>query len=390
MKQNWFFSLMMFFLLVGSSISLASNEAWLEKSIEVQVDEKNPNTAQRLLLEQATERVSLDIIKETIGPAKYARNQILIQNKVLKSSARFVPLAKPGDLMPLEKGYKMTVLLKINPEELQQVLLENGLFYESDIAPMILPAITVRDQIDGSSYSWWQEAQSPLSKVSRDLEVKLRGAFWKSGFYVMRPQGYRFQELLGSEAFDKRQSAMDWNAQIYVDGLVQVERNPQHAEIQQVTFHLTAMQTKNNRSIAEVTRRFDVRQGQAATVKIHEVLDSVCQDLATQVLETWQKGALGSNSLWMTFEGKIPLRNRELLKQELHSHAREIKSVRERKISAGSMTLDVESSFSPRELGAKIPKVKVADLEFVFKSSDDKSVFYELVDSAKGSKANGK
>ena len=167
----------------------------LERTIEVSVQESNPNTASRILLEQATQRVSEDLIRETIGPAKYQRNQALVQTKVLKQSARFVPLAKPGDLIPDDKGFKMSVLLKVNPDELQQVLLENGLFYDSDVAPLILPAVQFRDNIKGQNYSWWEGSQNGLSKWSRDFEVKLRSSFWKNGFYVLRPQGYRFQEI---------------------------------------------------------------------------------------------------------------------------------------------------------------------------------------------------
>ena len=62
MQHKIFLSLIICWDLGISSLALAANDAWLEKSIEVQVEEKNPNTAQRMLLEQATERVSLDII----------------------------------------------------------------------------------------------------------------------------------------------------------------------------------------------------------------------------------------------------------------------------------------------------------------------------------------
>ena len=349
-----------------------------ERSIEVQVEEKNSNIASRLLLEQATEKISEQVIRETIGVAKFNRNLSLIQNKVLKMSSRFVPLAKPGELIQTETGFKMNVVLRVSPEELQQVLLENGLFYDSDVAPLSIPFVSFEDKVEGQTYSWWNESPSPLSKWSRDFEVKLRKAFWKNGFYLMRPQGYRFAEMLNASDFDKRKAASDWNAQIYVVGLISVKSNYGHIDQNILVFHLMALQVSNNRSIAEVTRQFEVKSGAATASKFHEVLDSVSQDLANQILETWQKGSLGANSLLMTFLGPIPLKQRELLRQELQARAQLIKSAHERKLSHNSITLEVESGLTPKELGARLAKIQVGNSEFVFKSSDEKSMLYEI------------
>jgi hypothetical protein len=349
-----------------------------ERSIEVQVDEKNSNIASRLLLEQATEKISEQVIRETIGVAKFNRNLSVIQNKVLKLSSRFVPLAKPGELIQTENGFKMSVVLRVSPEELQQVLLENGLFYDSDVAPIIIPFVSFEDKVEGQSYSWWNESQSPLSKWSRDFEIKLRRAFWKNGFYLMRPQGYRFSEMLSASDFEKRKTAGDLNAQIYVEGLISVKSNYGHNDQNLIVFHLMALQTSNNRSIAEVTRQFEAHSGATTAAKFHEVLDSVSQDLANQILETWQKGSLGANSLLMTFLGPITLKQRELLRQDLQARAQLIKSAHERKIGHNSLTWEIESGLTPKELGARLAKIQVGNSEFVFKSSDEKSMVYEV------------
>ena len=111
--------------------------------------------------------------------------------------------------------------------------------------------------------------------------------------------------------------------------------------------------------------------------KYNEVLESVCADLANQVYETWQKGSLGANSIWLTFEGNIPIQAREALKKELKSHAREIKSVRERRISSRQLTLDVDSGLTTKELMDRIPRLKISEMEFVAATFDDKVIRYQ-------------
>ena len=118
--KKWILFLLFFPLLAG-----AQRAALVERIQEVQSRQKNPVLARQEMVNQATDRVSETLIKEIIGEAKFNRNKVLIQSKIIRNAARYIPFSKPSELQPLEpEGFKMTVTLRANVDELQALLLE--------------------------------------------------------------------------------------------------------------------------------------------------------------------------------------------------------------------------------------------------------------------------
>jgi hypothetical protein len=380
------------------SPSKAASKNFIERTFESQSKDKNPVSARQEMINYATEKVSEELIKEIIGDSKYSRNKTLITQKILKNSARFIPFSRPGDLQPLTpEGFKMSVTLRINVDDLQSMLLANGLFYESDSTPVVLPAIRFNDRIHGKNYGWWKisatsttdlAAQSFLIKESRSLEQELKDSFLKHNFYLLKPQNFRFGEMLPSALTSENLRTEDWQflaqkmgAPILLEGEVTFSKSLERSEAVQISLRMTASQVMNSRVIAEVTRQFETDSGAFEVVvarKLKEMNESVSQDLSAQVLEAWQKGALGASLFRLTIQGRIPLLQQEAFKEALKTKVREVKSVRERLISADSLVFEVDSAIGAKELAQKAPRIEMPGLNLVIESSNESEAVYRV------------
>jgi len=386
----------LFFLLLSNPALAVEKIKWIEKTIEVETDEINPTLAKKDLIEKATVKASEDMIKDIIGEAKFSRNRTLIESNVIKRSARYVPFTRPGDLVALpNKGFRLSVNLRISQDDLQSLLLENGLFYESDSTPILLPVVTITDKIGGRSYGWWQEMDPKkidLAKISRSIESGLKNSFWKNNFYVLRPQSMHYQDLLPSDSnhsfFSFSSSNLDWsaiagqwNAQILLLGGMDINKSTQRSDAYLIGLHFSATQVLNGRSIAEVTRQYETDGGRMDLVveqKLREVLDSVCSDLASQVLEAWQKGTIGSSVFRMTVNGRVPLPMQNVVKDAIRQQVREVKNVSERLIAANQLVLEVDTQLTPKEFQNKAPKITMPGYVLTAEDANDKEVTYKF------------
>lgn len=394
MNKGLFLLSLLFSLCVWSA-----EKNWVERTFEAQSKDKNPVSARSEMINQATEKVSEELIKEIIGDAKYTRNKSLIQAKILKNSARYIPFSKPGELTagPNEDGYKMNVLLRVSVDDLQSLLLENGLFYESDTTPIVLPTIRLMDRVNSKTLAWWaaedNSGKTFLLKEGRSLEDALKTAFMKHNFYLLRPQTMRFTEFLPMNARAESLRREEWQAlaqkmgaQIQVDGELVFSKSQERSEAVTINLKMTAIQVMNARVIAEVSRQFETETGAFEAVvdrKLKEALESTSADLASQVFEAWQRGSLGASLYKLTVNGRLPLLRQEALKEALKNKVREVKNVRERLISTDGLVFEVDSAVGPKDLANKAPEIELgAGLKIVLESVTDQEVRYKVAKSA--------
>ncbi len=388
-----------FLAVVCFSFSALAEKNLVERVYEAQSRDKNPVTAKTEMINQATERVSEDLIKEIIGESKYSRNKSLIQTKILKNSARYVPFSKPGELVPLtpEDGYKMSVALRVSIDDLQSLLLENGLFYESDTTPVVLPTIRLLDRVNSKTFAWWADTESGsgkafLFKEGRSLEDALKSAFMKHNFYVLKPQVMHFTEFLPPAARAESLRKEEWQtlaqkmgAQIQIDGDLTFSKSQERSEAVTIVLKMTALQVMNSRVIAEVSRQFETEAGAFEAVvdrKLKEALESTSQDLAAQVFEAWQRGSLGASLYRLSVRGRLPLLRQEALKEALKDKVREVKNVRERLISSDGVVYEVDSALGPKDLAAKAAEIELgAGLKIVLESVTDQEAIYRVAKS---------
>jgi hypothetical protein len=383
-------------LLCVSSV-FAQKQNFVERVYEGSSSEKNSVQARKEIMDEATEKISETLIKEIVGEAKYLRNKALVTRKILKNSARYIPFSRPGDLIPVGEGFKMAVSMKISMDDLQSMLLENGLFYKSDGTPTVIPMVRWSDRVRMQSWSWWKEpeefAKAFLIKQNKSLETSLRAAFLKVQFYSMRPASLKYSQILLPAFLSDHWSADDLQSvsqklgvQILVDGEITFVKSQERSEAVVIHIKMSATQVQNGRSIAEVSRQMETEPGPfESTVdkKLRDGLDQASVDLATQVFEAWSHGTIGSSLYKLMLRGRLPIVRQEAFKEIFRSKVREIKNIRERLVSPDSIIFEVDSLAGPSEIAKKIPSFEIGEpgsrWKIVLDSSSESELVYKIV-----------
>lgn len=394
MKRNIKFAVVCLSLLTISSSAFAQKLNLIERVYEAQSKETNAMAAKAQMMTEATEKVSEDLAKEIIGEAKFNRNRAMIAEKIIKNSSRYIPYTKPAELIPIQpEGFKMSLTLKISVDDFQKMLLENGLFYESDGTPIVLPFIRFTDKANFKSFSWWSEPEGLqkvfLQKEDRNFEEVLKSAFGRNNFYSLKPMETKYYSFLPESLHQENMHTedMQWigqklGAQIVLAGDVTIAKSQERSEAFTIQMQISAIQVVNGRVIAEVARQFETDLGGFDVVvgkKLKEVNEQVAQDLSSQVLEAWQRGAIGASLYKLTVRGRLPLMQQEVLKTAVKNKVREVKNIRERLIGSDAITFEVDSALGPKEFGTKVPTLDLDGLKLVLDSSSATEVTYRIV-----------
>lgn len=369
----------------------AQTSSLVDRIVEVQTKEKNPGIARQILMNEASEKVSEELIKEIIGEPKFIKNKSLISSKILKKSASYLPFIKAGELKPLEQeGFSMNLTVKANLDQLQSLLLENGLFYDSDSSLALLPVIEWQDQVQSQSFSWWHGSKDEkvfLSKSAQAFENSLEAAFLKTGFYLLKAQSFQYNEMLVSSekvenpTFDiLTKWASLFKARVVVRGQV-ILGSGSRRDSYLITFKLSAIQVANNRVLSEIVRKYETDAGPLEFVmdrKLTEVLPAISSDLSGQIFDAWKQGTINSQLYKLKILGRMTIPQQEKIKESIKLQVREIKSIKERLISEDVTVYEIESSISPVDIAKKLKEISGNNLSIVLQNADEQEVIYKV------------
>lgn len=357
----------------------------LDRSYSGSSKEENPQAARKEITEKGAQIISEEVIQELIGEARYAKNKSTIQKKIISNSARYIPYVKPSVLNKENDEYKMSISMKVSLRDLRQLLQEMALLNENEAIPVVLPLISWVDRVEGRSYRWWQplDKSTPpfLMKQSRVLEDSLRSAFQENDFYILKPveaglaagipRQFQNDRIVGEDA---QFYAQYFNAPILLDGQVTLlnERGNRY----RIEMRMTALQVSNGRAIADVARRFETDSGSFEGVvdrKLREVLEGAANDLAVQIREVWQRGSMGTSMVRVTIQGRHTLPIIESLKDKFRSIT-QIKNVRERIVTAESVTFEVDTSVSASDLLPHLQKIEIGGKKLAKSSAENEEL----------------
>ena len=354
-------------LTLSFSQGFAQQADLLERSFSGVSKETNPQTAKADIQTQAAQSISEEVIRELIGDERFAKSKTLIQNKIIKNSARYIPFQKPSAITPEGEGFKMSVVMKLSLRDLKQMLQDNSLLNENDTLPVVLPVISWVDRVQGRSYRWWQPVdktqQAFLFKEGRVLEEALRASFQKNNFYVIKPLEAGLGAQVPSNFQAEKISSEDahffanyFNAPVMIDGQVLFTKADK-GNGYRIEVRMTAIQVSNSRPIADVSRRFDTDPGSFESVvdkKLREVMDGTASDLASQVFEAWQRGWVGTSVIRVTITGPHSLPSMENFKEKVRAQITQVKNIRERSVGSDSISYEVDTAITPTELATKL------------------------------------
>jgi hypothetical protein len=340
----------------------------LEVVRHVKVQAEDAGSAKQLLMDKAIEDLSVESIEGLIGQEKTQRSKDLIKNKVIKQSGRYVLSVRAENLTRKGDNFEMDVQAKLSLKGLRSLLLEQGLLYQMEGPPKVLPVVQVMDRISGRRYSWWQEAgakeDSFLLGQADVFHKALQAELQNIGFYTMAPISGRLAQSLPDVYRGQNLQKADtlflgdyFKSSIVVRGQVLFRAKVNSENLFVVDVRLEALHSGNGRLMAEVVRSYETESGSFRPViakKFLEVAPKLAADLSAQLTEAWKRGTFGASVIQLAVVGKVSPRELEDFKKTVVLQVRDIKALRERLIEARKTTFEVDSSALPQQLAQAI------------------------------------
>ncbi len=377
----------------GSERSAILPVGVVEKIVEGTTNVEGATQARRKIIDEATFKASEQIIQTILGEARYKKNKNVIVDKIFRQASRYIPVIKTGDLMKTAEGQRLTVTLQINTKVLETLLQEQGLLYDNESAPMMIPFVGIEDQVRGENYRWWK-AQNPvhLQAMADYLENQLQKSLFGLGFYVQRPGASEMrhlvpsvyqQELLTPEQIQSL--ATRWSIPLAMQGDF-ILRKDNGGEIV-MDLRLSVLQVSTGRVLAQLYRQNKLAPKEnLETLNLKKSLAFVVQaykDLGQQMLEAWQRGVLTSTLVRLEIQGALPLNKYELFKEALKNSNRSIRQVRERVITSQGVLFELEINGAVGDLTNSLNHVMAGDRNFRLKGLNPDNTLIMIPESTR-------
>lgn len=360
-----FFFLFVFLLYVFVSKEMRA-ESLIDEVYEGMSQKVNSVEARQEILKKAANEVSLKYVRQIIGEDKAFRYQSTIRSKILSQSDKYILLVKGRNLRKKEDGFQMTVGMKLSAKNLREALLSEGLLYQLDGPPKVIPMISFVDKVKGIQLSGWEEAlenSSHLFAYLNLLEEEFKKQLSDRGFYFMSPLKYQLRSSLPQvlllnymKTGKGRDVVMFFGAAVVIQGSVTVEGADGHAGKKaggQVRVNLQGIHASNGRVIGEVTRVYDVAPGsfyQMVNQTLSKLYEEVAIDLSTQLHGAWKEGTFGTTLVSLVLNGSLDYYQLNQFKSLLVQQLRPVKQIRERLFEPLKVTFELDSDVSSREL----------------------------------------
>lgn len=338
--------------------------------------------ARRKIIEEATLKISEEMVQSMIGEARFKKNKPVIADKIFKRASRYIPVIKTGDLIKVSDGQKLTVTLQVNSKILETMLQEQGLLYDNETAPMIMPFLVIDDQVNRDGFRWWRTGNSLRMQSLNDyLEKQMQSAFFSSGFFIQRPEASQLQmmvpaflqqEFLSPEQIQNLSKR--WNVPITLMGDLLMRPDANSDEDIVIELRLMVTQVSSGRVLAQLSRQSKIPKSETlGAMNLKKNFSFVVQafkDLTQQMKDAWQKGFLSSTLVRLEVQGPLTLGKYDLFKSALKTSNRSIRQVKERLITSKSVYFELAINGSVNDLVSGFKPVSTGDRTYKFKGVD--------------------
>jgi hypothetical protein len=372
----------------------AQKLTYIEKTYEGTSQLVNPIQAKKEILEKANAKIASDMILDMIGSDKYQKNLSQVK-KIIIQSSKYIPFSKTSDLTKEGDLSKMVITLSVSLEDLRFLLKESGLLKETELSPTILPIYIVKDDLQTKTSAWWMDGVE--DSQTQFLNGLLRSVFKKSSFNLVNltKSGVVLPETLKKATLGEAEYlslSQMYKAPFVLVGEVKIEKvvdaDPMVGTktVAQLNWKILEVNTfKNNlpsRMIGEVSRKIDLDTQdylKSFHKKIQEQGEAFAQDLIAQLTEMWSRGTLGANVVQIRLMRHLPIENLEKIKNSLIAITRDIKTVKERRITSNYVVFEVETSASAESLGSKLQRVDLSGYKFVLQNVQNNELFFRFI-----------
>ena len=356
---------------LGSILLLAplsfGQEVLLDKNYVGYSKAKSSYAAKTEILQRSVKAISKEIIIEMIGEHKYQQNKALIEGKIIKSYAKYIPLLHQKAPIKKEKIYYSNIKLSISVDTLKAMLLKEGLLYESGQSPILLPMITFHIE-DKPPFQWWSrllssiDTDSKIEKYVHSFHTFLQKSFFKKGFYIPRPHLFCFVcNIPSSKNFFPSQEIKQFARLFHSDLILRGEFYSKNEN--KKSFYLLnwqAIQAKDHKVLIRLTERRDFSQANLSKkwAEFPSFIRGASDRMANRVLLLWQQGRLGIQALELKLTYPVSIKDSARIKS-LISQIRGVKSLNEYKVDHQSMSYFIYTTESAKSIAYKLSSLGV-------------------------------
>jgi hypothetical protein len=274
----------------------------------------------------------------------------------LSQTGKFVQFFKASE--PVVKGTETitSVNMKISVSSLRDLLAQEGLLYQNEGPPTVLPLIKIIEKKDsGRQYTWWTEEVGPNTQFLRDEEKEIvhlmDSVFRPKNFYVMDPLTSHYVQWVPTFYRNENptQEQLQWlgdffRSQIVVSGEAILEKGsvPENVKL---NARVIAYHSSNGRIVGEVSRTFEVTSrdwDQGVALVLKKGFIEVGRDLSGQIQDESTKGTLGATVMLVTLHGNFNYQDLENFKKQIMIKVGDVKALRERRQERGVTSFEVD------------------------------------------------
>jgi hypothetical protein len=226
-----------------------------------------------------------------------------------------------------------------------------------------------------------------LAQLSRAFYDKFQTEFSRQGFHMVKPQEtqnsplpepYRVDRLSNSDLI----FVSDYfSAPMVMKGDIRFRESKEVSGIALIAIKLQVLQPVSGRTVAEVSRQVDTEPGPFENVvraKLIAELPELAKDLATQVLEAWQRGTLNTNLIRLSVRGRLTPKQLNEFKSGLVQNVHEVKSVKERAFEKDQVLFEVDYTGEPGPLADRLRAMKLSPFETRVAEATESGVALEV------------
>ena len=332
-------------------------------------------------------------IIDIIGEKRYAKNKTVIENKIIRQSAKFIPFVNPGPVAQLPDGtWKMTVEFRLSQSSLRKMILDAGLLNDSEGPASILPLVVFNDKEKSTMTHWWMgeekdENHKFLVQVAQGFHEKLQTEFARQGFHMIKPQGTEMSPL--PEAYRvEHPAAVEltfiadyFQAAMVIKGEVDLSQSRTLPGTAICAVKLQVVQPATGRVIAEVSRQFETSSGTYEAMiraKMNSESTEIGKELSAQVLEAWQRGTLNTNLIRMAIRGHLTPRQLTEFKTDFTRSVHEVKGLKERLFEPGQVVFEVDYAGDSTQLAERLRGLSIVGFQTHLAESADKTLALDV------------
>lgn len=390
MKHNIFFrwilgagllSVVIFFAVSGANAQ-GSDDELISVTSEGTTTAPSPTEAAREIQAKAVSGSAREQVIEIIGEKRYAKNKALVENRIVRESAKFIPFVQPGDPVKLPDGsWKMKVDLKISLGSLRKMVIDTGLMTDADTPVTMVPLIAFTDRTKGLNYRWWMadprdDLRKSLIEWSSVVQLGLHKELMRQGFHLLLPVEAGLSNALPPvfrvdrpASQDLRQIGEYMGVSMALRGDVRVKEAREgtgsaggQQNQWQILVRLEVLPVQGGRTVAEISRTLDTDVGPAELVvkrKLEKEISEMAKDLATQVFDAWTRGTLAATTVKLAVRGNLSPKQLGDFRSQMTRSVRDVKAIRERLFEPGRVVFEIDFAASPEEFKERLKAMEL-------------------------------